>query len=1350
MRPSARAWCPSGVRQLQCITLSDMADSSSTYFTSDTTIHFLPGTHTPDQSMWITANQYMVHNLSVGGDKYRETVIECSTAKIGLAFVNTAQLEISDISIKGCGLRWFSQFPMPIGSYMYNNRLHLAHVALFLNNITNLYMENVHLVENTGYGLLAFRTTGNTVIHKCDFKLNNWRTNDTQTPGGNAYFVYLRDPDIYSLQACTQPRYTSKLNVIDSSFSYGRSLLLTGGCGGLMLEFMDCAPNVNIAINNSCFFNNVAPKGANLYITMEQGKRFTHVDSNTWNDIYIHNCSFYNGNATGIGGGLYLEGKFNFHFPEEIFYSLSGYPLYTHITNSNFYNNRAERGGGLGLHFQIRLFKFYADDINSYHKIPIVIDLESCSFTYNYGNIGAAVHTEVEILMVYHGEFLHTQENQQPTTSMLILQAVHTEFHHNLAKAIGGAIHMYGRHGELNIVDSNIVCVFPSYIYLFDLQLFIDFCTFNNNTASRGSAITITSGSENIILVNWTAEVSHSDFIHNKGLDISSYKTSRTGVVHLEVVRMFLLRNCSFTDNKQSGLYLNMSVAFIQGNVSFTNNTATTGAAMFLDCTLGGTRSSFIFLLDEALLYIANNKAIEYGGGIAIKEGCNSILIRHSVVSILLKVCFFYLHPLECHSDTSFLQMVLMRNNTAEIAGDTIYGGDLEVCNLGRDCQLRAQQFWALFEIDDRNSSSAIASQAYKVCICNSDFAYGYNCPSTWHIDVYPGQPFDVPMLGVGQYNYGSPSVIRAEVKVPPGNTVRLGERQTSQDIRTECNNLTYSIHTLAKKAEISLRIEAPLSSSSTPFALPAIVNAVVRECPFGFEVMWNEHDNTPLRCDCAPHLRKQGVTCRLDSRMQTIHCKQSMWIGNFTGDIVVHHNCPLDYCKQEALDISPYNQQEQCNFDRTGVLCGACRPGLSLVLGTSQCLKCPSTFLLLLPLFALAGVLLIAMLLKCNFTVSTGTINGLIFYANIIQANHPIFFPTKGVTFLSYMLSIFIAWVNLDLGIEVCFFDGLDAYTRTWLQFVFPIYVWMLVGILILVSRYSFKFSKLIGSNIVQVLATLFLLSYAKLLRTTLNAFSPTTLTDRNGTATAVWLLDGNYSFLKWPHVILFITAVFTLLVHLLPMMLMLLLAPFLQKYTPGRIHQLIVKFKPLLDAYQGPYKIKYRYWTGLMLLFRLFLFSLFAANALGDPRVNLLTITLTMLVLLLLWVIAEGVYRNVKQNKLEQFFLVNLGMFSAASHYIRTNEGSSDNSANQQAILSCIMVGSVFVIFLCILAYRCYTELIKIKPIKQLFTKVKERIKLHKEERPTGEVIEDSGNQASSIELREPLLTDRYNVDR
>ena len=101
-----------------------------------------------------------------------------------------------------------------------------------------------------------------------------------------------------------------------------------------------------------------------------------------------------------------------------------------------------------------------------------------------------------------------------------------------------------------------------------------------------------------------------------------------------------------------------------------------------------------------------------------------------------------------------------------------------------------------------------------------------------------------------------------------------------------------------------------------------------------------------------------------------------------------------------------------------------------------------------------------------------------------------------------------------------MCFFKGLDAYIRTWLQFVFPIYIWILVGLMIFLSRYSIVIARLSGSNTVSVLATLFLLSYAKLLRTIIAAISFTTLTDSNEKTSAVWLLDGNIPAMNTAHI--------------------------------------------------------------------------------------------------------------------------------------------------------------------------------------------------------------------------------------
>jgi len=44
--------------------------------------------------------------------------------------------------------------------------------------------------------------------------------------------------------------------------------------------------------------------------------------------------------------------------------------------------------------------------------------------------------------------------------------------------------------------------------------------------------------------------------------------------------------------------------------------------------------------------------------------------------------------------------------------------------------------------------------------------------------------------------------------------------------------------------------------------------------------------------------------------------------------------------------------------------------------------------------------------------------------------------------------IAVFIAWYNLDLGIQTCSCDGMDScdgmnsYEKAWLKFIFTIYV--------------------------------------------------------------------------------------------------------------------------------------------------------------------------------------------------------------------------------------------------------------------------------------------------------------------
>ena len=143
--------------------------------------------------------------------------------------------------------------------------------------------------------------------------------------------------------------------------------------------------------------------------------------------------------------------------------------------------------------------------------------------------------------------------------------------------------------------------------------------------------------------------------------------------------------------------------------------------------------------------------------------------------------------------------------------------------------------------------------------------------------------------------------------------------------------------------------------------------------------------------------------------------------------------------------------------------------------------------------------------------TVAKGTLSGLVFYANIVGVNRTIFLPVKSTD----ALSVFIVWLNLDFGIETCFYDEMDTFSKTWLQFVFPVYIMVLVGLVVFASHYSQRFANLLGNNPVCVLATLIPLSYAKIIRTLVTAVYFTHL-EYSMYKKSVWLYDANVNYVS------------------------------------------------------------------------------------------------------------------------------------------------------------------------------------------------------------------------------------------
>ena len=187
----------------------------------------------------------------------------------------------------------------------------------------------------------------------------------------------------------------------------------------------------------------------------------------------------------------------------------------------------------------------------------------------------------------------------------------------------------------------------------------------------------------------------------------------------------------------------------------------------------------------------------------------------------------------------------------------------------------------------------------------------------------------------------------------------------------------------------------------------------------------------------------------------------------------------------------------------------------------------------------------------------------------------------------------IFLSLLNLDLGIETCFYDGMDDYVKSWLQLLFPIYLLMIAGLLIITSRYSVRVQRITARKVLPVLATLFLLSYTKIIRTIGNVLfrysEITHLPSKN--ATLIWSVCVSISIFGAKFIVLFIVCLILLLI-VLPFNTILL---FSRKLT---YFKFINRLKPFLDAYHGPYKDKVPYWVGLQLVIRKIVLGLSVFN--------------------------------------------------------------------------------------------------------------------------------------------------------
>ena len=1022
------------------------------------------------------------------------------------------------------------------------------------------------------------------------------------------------------------------------------------GGGGLYIVL---GSSVSFSDDNS-FINNLAAIGGGVYVS--------------GSNVSFGSDSSFTNNSSWYGGGVYVEGS-NVNFGDDSSfinnsvggkYGIGGgvCVLGSNVNfgdNSGFINNSAKHGSG-GVNVEGSNVSFGDDS----------------SFINNSAGDGGGGGVYIKESTVSFGD---------------------SDFTGNLA-AFGGGVYVEESHVSFgdddftgNSADHFGGCMAAK-------ESTIDICgssDFMNNSARYGGCIFLDTCKltfSKATIFSWNSVNTHTQY------------SGGSGDVH---------------DARYGGALLALSSDLtFGGSHELANNSAGYGGAIYL------TLDSKIYLLPNTTTSFEKNHAQYRGGALFVDANPFTYCIFDEDVQTNIRDgCFIQMHMFEAgcvpfitEDNPSFLDptiQLLFQDNSANEAGSILYGGNLYSCGvcigyLDRDWYVSGE---VAFNAWANVSSNLMSSDPYRLCVCVDNHP---DCSqSNTTREVFPGATIGIPVVALGQYDGAVPAVIQTYTS----ERTRLGPLQHTQWSNNTCTNLQYTVgptigNSTWNEATLTLYTDEPCST----LGFPLEVFVTFLPCPLGFSL------STEGSCECDQRLNEYEVYCDIND--QSILRKDSVWIGfneqsdNKSQGLILHPHCPFDYCitETDSVNFTMNNKDLQCNYNRSGHLCGACQHGFSLAVGSSRCLPCSNKFLALLLPFVIAGLGLVIFLFVCKVTVAAGTISGLIFYANIVTVNQSIFFPSGETN----ILTVFIAWLNLDLGIETCFFDGMDAYSMTWLQFVFPIYIWLLVGLIAILCNYSTTAARILGStNPIAVLATLFLLSYTKLLRTVIAAFSFTTL-EYPDEIKVVWLYDGNIGYLDkndGRHIALFLASLLVFLFLFLPYTLFLLLGQcILPRLDPTKLRCLswanYLKMKSFLDAHHAPYKDRHRYWIGLLLVLRFILFLISAIvdmESPQDPHVNLLVIIISTVVLAIFaWNVGGGMYKKWYLNALESSFIFNLIILAAATYQTKLAGGN-------QAAVFYTSVTIAFTTFIGIIIYHVYQRLRDSRAWRNLVRKHNER---------------------------------------
>ena len=985
------------------------------------------------------------------------------------------------------------------------------------------------------------------------------------------------------------------INISNTSFyeSYGTSLVLINTSG-----FVQITRCLFQSGGISGWGEMAASGGGGIHIKQPPA-------SNTSVKVSVRDCGFSGNEAVGTCCPDTCEtaGHFGYGGGLAIFLYKSSADVFVSINNCSFWNNSAIAGGGV--------------EIAICSSLQSGIELDNVTFCDN-----AASEEGGGALDVVWNE-------ESKSDNHVILNNV--QFLRN-----------YARYGGGIAVAVNTKVISNSHI------LFVG-CLWENNIALFGSAIDIFPEKtiNDQIIVN--ISVIDSNFTNNSNCDmpdqvISGQYRRGFGVIMIAGYKISFIGIVQFSDNSGSCVYaVGSEIHFHRANISFNRNIA------------------------------------EYGSGISL-IGLSQITTSHFC---LVSFCGNYA---EKASPTVFYYAVdkhyylNSQRYSYELISDPSGSSSFEEQgNLGPS----DKRYPYSRLVEKPTSLPGINFSVSDSCNNQSSCNYLYKDTATCRSPSFKINP-------------------KLEYIFIPGIETKLNELESDRRLRVTINQRSsesISFPDIYETVTNKLMLQgkpgstADITLHNVKFSgFHIMFHAKLTVCPVLYVL------STTNKCVCVSasdiHFHSSSFICHKYSNISYSSISRGYWIGyewsypsGLNGNIALMGRCPIGFCNFNSSWIElPYtNTTDPTAFDkvlcnrRRGPLCSTCADG-TVVFVHSRTYKCGKmdlchwgwAFFLLAEILPLTAIFLGVVFFRVKLTA--GGVSGFIFFAQMyVYMNTSLetitnsTFPYSYSAFHHFVYQLFnLEFAEFDL-LSFCFSDKLNNLDVLVLKYVVSLYCFALIMLTILLAKFSrrFKLAKWTVSSkhsIIEALSTLIIMVYSKCTFTTFSILWSQQLYNGINPTIRVVSLQGDMEYFSTQHLPYAVTAIFVLVLFTIPLPLILLLYPLSNKVISklGLIETRAMKniskvlplskFLPFFDSFQGIFKERYRFFSGLYFVYRIFMLYILITL---EGSMSYLTMTLLVIAMLVVHTLVWP-YKKKIHNAIDAVLFANLATISGLKAFI------------------------------------------------------------------------------------------------